>query len=190
MVTCRNCDLQEWFLQTLVLYFPTAVYRPSFFLCARLLYRNRVVWPLCSLFLTAIYRSGVFRHFNLYTLAAVSLPWVQGTLLLTAIYQCGIFSFRIVKYDCWSVNVVLNLWDGLGTSRLLGKRAWACVVMDVCHLITTQMIVIRWIPYKENFPFARSSLWRVCAYGSYVRSIARTRTTLYCTCSRWSDEWE
>ena len=52
------------------------------------------------------------------------------------------------------------------------------------------MLIIRWSLYKENVQFARSSRWRVCAYGSYVRAIARTRTTLYCACSRWSDEWE
>ena len=93
-------------------------------------------------------------------------------------------------HPCWSVNVVLNLWDGPCASRLLGKRAWACVVMDVSHLITTQIIVIRWIPYKENVPFERSSRWRVCTYGLYVRAIACTRITLYCACSPWSDEWE
>ena len=62
--------------------------------------------------------------------------------------------------------------------------------MDVRHLIATQMIVIRWSPYKENVPFARSSRGRVCAYGSYVRAIARTWTTLYCACIRWSNDWE
>ena len=111
MVTCRNHDLQEWFLQTRVFYCPTAIYSPSFVLCARLLYRNHVVWPLCSLFLTTIYMSGVFSHCNLYALTDVSLPCIQGTLLLTAIYRCGVFSFRISKYYCWSVNVVQGQKD-------------------------------------------------------------------------------
>ena len=62
--------------------------------------------------------------------------------------------------------------------------------MDARHLISTQMLVIRWSPHMENVPFARSSRWCVCAYGSYVRAIARTRTNLYCACSRWYDEWE
>ena len=123
-------------------------------------------------------------------IGAVSLPCLQGPLLLTLIYRCGVFSFRIVKHDCWSVNVVLNLWDGLGTSRLIVNQAWACVVMDVRHLIKTQMIVIRWSPYKENVPFARSSRWCLCAYGLYMRDIACTRKNLYCACGRWSDEWE
>ena len=121
---------------------------------------------------------------------AVSLPCVQGTLLLTAIYRCGVFSFHIVNHDCWSVNVGLNLWDGLGTPRLLRKRSRACGVMDIRHLITTQMIVIWWSPYKENVPLVCSSRWRVCAYGLYVRAIARTRTNLYCACSRWYYDWE
>ena len=194
MVTFRNHNLQEWLLRTLVFYCPKAVYRPSFVLCAGLLYGNRVVWMLCSLFLTAIYRSGVFGHFNLYAITVVYRRCVFALhtrdTLLTVIYRCGVFSFHIVKYDCWSVNVVLNFWDGLGTSRLLGKLAWAFVVMDVCHLITTQMIVIRWSPYKENVLFARSSRWRVCAYVSYVWAKARTWTTLYCTCIQWSDDWE
>ena len=73
---------------------------------------------------------------------------------------------------------------------LLGKQAWACVVMNVCHLIIAQMIVIRWNPYNENVPFACSSRWRVCAYCSYVQAIARTRTNLYCACRKLSDEWE
>ena len=63
-----------------------------------------VIRPLESLFITTIYRSGVFGHFTparspRFT-GAVSLPYVQGKLLLTAIYRCGVFSFRIFKHDC------------------------------------------------------------------------------------------
>ena len=52
------------------------------------------------------------------------------------------------------------------------------------------MLIISWSPYKENVQFTRSSRWHVCAYGSYVQSIAPTQTKLNCACSRWYDDWE
>ena len=76
MVTFRNCSLQEWFLWTLFFYCPSAVFRHTFVLCARLLYRNHVVRPLCSPFLTEIYMSGVFGNFNLDALTAVYMRCV------------------------------------------------------------------------------------------------------------------
>ena len=89
--------LQEWFLWALVFYCPTAVYRPSFVLCVRLLYGNRVVRPLYSLLLTAVYRSGVFGYFNLYALTAASLTCVQETLLLTVIYWYDVSRFILLS---------------------------------------------------------------------------------------------
>ena len=71
---------------------------------ACLLYGIRVFRPLGPLFVTKIYRSGVFGHFNLYTLTAVYRSCVftlhtrdtSSDRDLTA--QC--FSFRIIKHDC------------------------------------------------------------------------------------------
>ena len=74
------------------------------FLHAHYLHGICVIRSLWSLFLTAIYRSGVFGHFNLYA--------------LTAVYRCCVFALRtrdtfsnralpvrfflvrIVKHDC------------------------------------------------------------------------------------------
>ena len=86
--------------------------------------QERCLWTLYFFVLTVVYRHCVsaLRTRNTFT---------NRNLLM----QC--FSFCIVKHYCWSVNVVTNLWYGLGTSRWLGKQAWAFVVMDVRHIITT-----------------------------------------------------
>ena len=60
-----------------------------------------MVQPLGSLFLTAIYRSGVFGHFNLYVLTTVYRIGVFALRtrenFLTAIYQRGVFLFVLLS---------------------------------------------------------------------------------------------
>ena len=97
MVTFRNHNLQNWCLWTLYLYCRTAVYRPSFVLCAQLLHGNRVVRPLWSLFVTTIYRSEFFGH-----LSSISPPW----------FICPLLSFVIVFFmgTMWFNRYVLYSW--------------------------------------------------------------------------------
>ena len=128
-----------------------------------------------------------FDTFNLYALTMVYMRCVFALRTKDSFTNCDLtFSFRIVKHDCWSVSIVLNLWDAIGTSWLLWNWAWVCVVMYVCHLITTQLSVIRWIPYKENVPFVNSSRWRVCVYCSHMQAIACPASfqQIYLMCNR------
>ena len=64
----------------------------------------RLVQPLGRLFLTAIYRSGVFRHFNLYVFTAVYrrgiFPFRTRDTFSNRDLPAQCFSFRIVKHEC------------------------------------------------------------------------------------------
>ena len=63
-----------------------------------------MVQPLGSRFLTAIYRRGVFGHFNLYVLTAVYRSSVFALRTRDTFSKRDLpvrcFSFCIVKHDC------------------------------------------------------------------------------------------
>ena len=83
MVTFCTRDLQERCLQTLYIYYPTAVDIPSLVFCAHILHGNSVVWPLWSLVITVICRSGFFGH-----LSSIDPPRFIGPLLSCVLVLC------------------------------------------------------------------------------------------------------